>query len=239
MEEARSFEAIAFPFTVGLAAGLLLPEQLYAVGGIHLLGGLACLGAVFLSLWMLWRGGGRLELALLMICTGLCCTAANRLGGSVAPPAGGLEALKNLLAGLPFPHERTAPLLTALFTGDRSFLEHDVLQLFRSSGASHILALSGLHLGILYLVMTRVLSILGNGPLARTVRSVAAIVPAGAFCLATGASPSLVRAFLFIVLGEACALLHRPRNAWHILLVAPPLQAPRWPRSASSSPTWP
>ena len=46
MEEARSFEAIAFPFTVGLAAGLLLPEQLYAVGGIHLLGGLACLGAV-------------------------------------------------------------------------------------------------------------------------------------------------------------------------------------------------
>ena len=73
--------------------------------------------------------------------------------------------------------------------------------------------------------MTRVLSILGNSPLARTVRSVAAIVPAGAFCLATGASPSLVRAFLFIVLGEACALLHRPRNAWHILLVALTLQA--------------
>ena len=91
MEEARSFEAIAFPFTVGLAAGLLLPEQLYAVGGIHLLGGLACLGAVFMSLLMLWRGGGRMEMALLMICTGLCCTAANRLGGSVSPPAGGLD----------------------------------------------------------------------------------------------------------------------------------------------------
>ena len=225
MEEARSFEAIAFPFTVGLAAGLLLPEQLYAMGGIHLLGGLACLGAVFMSLLMLWRGGGRMEMALLMICTGLCCTAANRLGGSVSPPAGGLEALKDLLAGLPFPHERTAPLLTALFTGDRTALGRDTLHIFRSSGASHILALSGLHLGILYLVMTRVLSILGNSPLARIVRSVVAIVPAGAFCLATGASPSLVRAFLFILLGEACNLLHRPRNAWHILLVALTLQA--------------
>ena len=225
MEEAKSFEAIAFPFAVGLVAGLLLPEPLYATGGIHLLGSLGCLGAVLFSLLLLWRGGGRMEVALLMICTGLCCAAADRLGGGWTPPAGGLEGLKGLLAGLPFPHERTAPLLTALFTGDRTALGRDTIALFRSSGASHILALSGLHLGILYLIITRVLSVLGKRPIARVARSLAAIIPAGAFCLATGASPSLVRAFLFILLSEACGLLHRPRNAWHILLVALTLQA--------------
>ena len=44
-------------------------------------------------------------------------------------------------------------LVTAMLLGNREGLPSDVVQLYRQTGASHILALSGLHLGILFGVL--------------------------------------------------------------------------------------
>ena len=46
-------------------------------------------------------------------------------------------------------HE-TAGLLQAMLLGNRGELSSDIIQIYRNSGNSHILALSGLHLGILF-----------------------------------------------------------------------------------------
>jgi competence protein ComEC len=40
--------------------------------------------------------------------------------------------------------------IVALTLGDRQFLSPEIKQLYREAGASHLLALSGMHLGILY-----------------------------------------------------------------------------------------
>ena len=128
--------------------------------------------------------------------------------------------LKALIQGIPFRADITPPLLTALLTGDRSGLPADVVQVFRGSGASHILALSGLHMGILYVIFDTITRPLGKSPSARKVRAALIVSAAGWFTLATGASPSIVRAFLFICIGEFCTITLRPRKLSRVLCLA-------------------
>ena len=149
---------------------------------------------------------------LLFFSTGLLCRTSYSL---IQAPARELPWssgwLKALVDRVPFGRAGTSGLIKALLTGDRSGLGHETIKAFRTSGASHILALSGLHLGIIYLLVTRTLSILGNSPAARIVRYVLTISLSGAYALMTGASPSIIRAFLFILLNET-ADLHPDRQ---------------------------
>lgn len=107
-----------------------------------------------------------------------------------------------VLTRIPFPHPRTGALLRALLTGKRDQLDRETTAAFRKAGASHILALSGLHLGIIYLIISRLLFFMGNSRRAVAARSVIVVAICGAYTAATGAGPSIVRAFIFITLAE-------------------------------------
>jgi ComEC/Rec2-related protein len=124
-----------------------------------------------------------------------------------------LGGLRHLIGSLPVSSDTTRGLILALLTGDRSGLTAEQTAAFRASGASHILALSGLHLGVIYLIVSRLLSVLGNSIPARRVRSVLTILLAGWYTLATGAGPSIVRAFLFILIHETCAMFPERRTS--------------------------
>ena len=121
--------------------------------------------------------------------------------------AGGAEMLRSLIGRIPFADARTGPLLCALLTGDRSGLGRDVTASFRAAGASHLLALSGLHLGFIYAGVSRLLALAGNAPAVRVVRSILVCIFCLGYTLMTGASPSTVRALLFILLREASRLM--------------------------------
>ena len=106
------------------------------------------------------------------------------------------------ISRIPFPHQRTNALLRALLTGKRDLLDRATTTAFRKAGASHILALSGLHLGIIYLIISRLLFFLGKSRRASILRSAIIVGLCGAYTAATGAGPSIVRAFIFITLTE-------------------------------------
>ncbi|MBO4525673.1 MAG: ComEC/Rec2 family competence protein [Bacteroidales bacterium] len=118
----------------------------------------------------------------------------------VARPSGGVPPA--VLPRIPFPHQRTNALLRALLTGKRDMLDRATASAFRKAGASHILALSGLHLGIIYLIISRLLFFLGKSRRASILRSAIIVGLCGAYMAATGAGPSIVRAFIFITLAE-------------------------------------
>ncbi len=122
------------------------------------------------------------------------------------------ERFRAMIDSMPFRDGLSNALLKALLAGDRSSLPWDVRNSFRNAGASHLLALSGLHLSVIYLVISRILSVTGNFPAAVKARSILIVLFSGFFTLITGASPSLVRAFLFITLRE-CAVFTRRRTA--------------------------
>ena len=168
----------------------------------------------------------------LFLTAGLFCSINACLGSGIPLPQGSLtrlaaawgERLKTLIDGIPYPSETTAPLVKALLTGDRSGLDRTTVMIFRSSGASHILALSGLHLGILYLILRRLTYPLGNSPGARKFRFILTLSSASLYTLMTGASPSIVRAFLYITIGETASLLDRHKDPAAILLSALTIQ---------------
>ena len=152
------------------------------------------------------RGSCTLVLALLFLCLGVLCHSGSAIlplrSHAPAAASAALERLSALIDGLPFSENETNSLLKALLTGQRKGLGRAMTGNFRAAGASHLLALSGLHLGVIYLILSKLLSILGNSRPAYAVRSAFIVAVSAFYVLMTGASPSIVRAFLFIVLAE-------------------------------------
>ncbi len=85
------------------------------------------------------------------------------------------------------------PLLKALLLGRKSEPTDPLFLLFRRAGASHILALSGMHVGILAALLLFLLSPLAGRRKARF--TVLALLPV--YLLVVGVRPSLVRAIIF------------------------------------------
>lgn len=222
MTETADIKPLALAFTFGAASGLLLSRismhAAYISSATSLL--------VALALTVITSADRRqAEILLLFLTAGVFCAATSTLTslGAVAgkPLFAGLAAdFRSMISSIPFPHEGTAPLVNALLTGDRSSLDSSVMNSFRDSGASHILALSGLHLGIIYGILLKVTSIFGKHPTVKAVRSLVIISLCGIYTLATGASPSLVRAFLFILINETARLTHRSNNPLRVYCAA-------------------
>ncbi len=203
--------AIALTFTAGIAAGLAVSSSVSHAFDLYLPAGIALIATFIIAAWAI-RASDRVSLMLLFISTGVFCSISHSLASAGFQPAAtgrSVAALSSMIMGMPFEDSNAAALVNALVTGDRSWLSADTAAAFRTSGASHILALSGLHLGIIYLILGYATSILGNSPGARTLRSIIIVSLSGTYTFITGASPSLVRAFLFILLSESARMLHR------------------------------
>lgn len=117
-------------------------------------------------------------------------------------------------------------LLLALLTGDDSYIPLQDLQKIRALGLSHLLAISGLHLGLISLLVRKLLAIL------RVPKSLSPVILLSLIWLAVlfvGGQPSALRVGLFLTLVEVGQLMQRPVNpvnllavtAWIILLKNP------------------
>lgn len=214
MERTHDIVLISLPFVGGVVL-TQLAVRLISRGLIHVPAAIA----VFIPLCtMLALATGkhseRPYFAILFLLAGIFCSISRGLSGGAGAACGPLTGLcrdaalrlKAVITAIPFRHERSNGLLTALLTGDRNGISREDIGLFRASGASHILALSGLHLGIIYTFVGKILAILGHTPAARKVRSGVTVLLAGAYTVMTGAGPSIVRAFLFILLTETARL---------------------------------
>ena len=121
---------------------------------------------------------------------------------------------------IPFRDKEDNALVEALVIGDRSRLSQGTKRDFRTAGAAHMLALSGMHLGIIYLVINRLLCLMGNSIPARKARNLIVTAVCGLYTLLCGAGPSLVRAWLFIALNEGASFLNRPQDPRQVFCAA-------------------
>lgn len=115
-------------------------------------------------------------------------------------------SMRKAIDSIPFSNAETGEIIKALITGERRGIPEEIAEAFRESGASHVLALSGLHLGIIYGIVRAGLSFMGNSTSIKNIRSILAILICGFYTLATGAGASISRAFLFIAIGEYAAI---------------------------------
>ena len=85
----------------------------------------------------------------------------------------------------------TSAMLCATVLGDRTELGDDLEEAFQRSGTMHLLAISGLHVGIVAFLIWKVCSLLGLGRGKSGAVVLAAVL---LYALMTGATPSVVRA---------------------------------------------
>ncbi|MBP5486436.1 MAG: ComEC/Rec2 family competence protein [Bacteroidales bacterium] len=238
MEGAADMRAIGIPFAIGTAAGAILFPSSLSTGPFLFPAAIAfVLFILTLSPLLFFRGDSHpgivITWAAISFCiAGLFCSVNQALTSGIQLPPNYLERISGKclerlcrsIDSIPYQTPGTAPLIKALITGDRSGLSKETIELFRASGASHILALSGLHLGIIYLIVTRITAPVGNSPKARVARYSLTVGTAGFYSLMTGMAPSIVRAFLFILIGETGKLFGRKRDPSGILLAALTIQ---------------
>lgn len=93
------------------------------------------------------------------------------------------------------PADRLA-LLQALTLGDRRGLSSEVVADYRAAGASHVLALSGLHVGVVALCVLGLFRPLRRWPVGRRLSGVAVVLCLWVYAFVTGWGVSVVRAVL-------------------------------------------
>jgi len=104
-------------------------------------------------------------------------------------------------------------VLRAISIGDRSSLSRDLRAAYRESGALHLLALSGLHVGLIYALLVQVLAPLGGSRSARILRGGVILCSLWGFAMITGLSVSITRAVLMISFYELSGSLSGDRDA--------------------------
>ena len=231
MKAEREIEGIVLPFVIGTAVFVYVAGTsaaasapvLFSIAAV-LIGSLLYLRNQRLSQVPAW--------SMILLCMGICgaMTASTDilLSASRQREASWLAqtALKfgmrmqESIDMIPFKNESTNQIIKALLTGEKGGIPDDITSAFRASGASHILALSGLHLGIIYGIVRFVTRCMGNTSKAKAARSAIAVCICGFYTLATGAGASIARAFIFILIGECARLSGRPAGLRKVMMAA-------------------
>ena len=113
-------------------------------------------------------------------------------------------------------------VVAALTIGDKSILTADMKEMYSAAGVSHVLALSGLHIGILSALLFGLLYPLKYLPYGEMFRSLCVVLALWVFAFLSGLSPSVVRAVTMCTLyfGASCMLEERFFSVYALLLTA-------------------
>jgi competence protein ComEC len=115
-------------------------------------------------------------------------------------------------------------LAAALLLGSRDFLEKETEKEFSNAGAVHVLSVSGLHVGIMYVVIDKLLFFLKRGRISRKLHHVLIILCIWAYAFISGLPSSVIRAAMMFSLVAAGNMMKRNPENYNILAVAAFLQ---------------
>lgn len=125
-------------------------------------------------------------------------------------------AAESILSRLPLSPDAAATT-AAMSTGSRSRLSAELTQAYINSGTSHILAVSGMHVGIVFLLVNTLLrwmALLRHG---RIIKNIAVTVIIWLYALVCGLTPSVQRAAVMFTILQTAGSLSREINMTNII----------------------
>ena len=125
------------------------------------------------------------------------------------------SALQVFANHMPQGHEYA--VISALLLGYRDLLDEDLQRAFAGAGAMHILCVSGLHVGIIFMVIKVLLARLTRFPGGTAIQVTITLLVIWLYAAITGFSPSVLRAstmFSFVAIGQA---FNRRTNIYNTL----------------------
>ncbi|MCR4964185.1 MAG: competence protein ComEC family protein [Bacteroidales bacterium] len=143
------------------------------------------------------------------------------------------QQIQNRLAGL-FRQSgmsgREYEIITAILLGAGGNLDPELRQSYAAAGVSHILCVSGMHVGVIFMILNFLMKPMELARQTRAVKAILLILTIWLYACITGLSPSVIRSatmFSFVTIG---GIVHRNTNIFHsltaslfILLIINPL----------------
>lgn len=111
-------------------------------------------------------------------------------------------------------------IIQALLLGQRNEISAETYDNYKNAGAVHILAVSGLHIGILLLLLQFLLRPLERLPKGKTIKLLLIVILLWGFALLAGLSASVVRAVTMFSFVAYALYLNRPSNSFNILALS-------------------
>lgn len=108
----------------------------------------------------------------------------------------------------------------ALILGQQQDISSDIIQDYQYSGATHVLSVSGLHVGFIMLFILFIMKPIPNTQKGSFIKLVCIIISLTLFAIISGLSPPVLRSvvmFSFLAIGNH---LHRNSNIYHTLVVS-------------------
>ncbi|NNF18482.1 MAG: DUF4131 domain-containing protein [Flavobacteriaceae bacterium] len=111
-------------------------------------------------------------------------------------------------------------IIQALLLGDRIDIEEDTYTAYKNAGAIHILAVSGLHVGILLYIFHFLLGFLDRSPRGAVFKLILLVTILWSYALIAGFTPSVLRAVAMFSFVAYALYLNRPSNSFNILALS-------------------
>lgn len=111
-------------------------------------------------------------------------------------------------------------IIQALLLGQRNDISETTYNNYKNAGAVHILAVSGLHIGVLLLLLQFLLSPIERLPKGKTIKLIVIVILLWCFALLAGFSASIIRAVTMFSFVAYALYLNRPSNTFNILALS-------------------
>jgi len=108
-----------------------------------------------------------------------------------------------------FDDPATLGLAEALLIGYKDDLDKNLLQSYSNTGVVHVIAISGLHLGLIYSILLLLTKPLAASPASRSLRLVCMLLGLWLFSIVAGAGPSIIRSAVMFSCIAAGTVLQR------------------------------
>ncbi|MDC0584268.1 ComEC family competence protein [Bacteroidales bacterium] len=112
----------------------------------------------------------------------------------------------------------TKQLIIAMILGDRSVVDKSTINLFNNSGTLHVLAVSGLHVGIIYMVLLNLLNAIPFFKNRRIPTSILLVFLIWVYALLSGFSISVIRASVMFTFFSIGLISNKHTNPLNIVL---------------------
>lgn len=126
------------------------------------------------------------------------------------------EKAEEKLSGC-FKEKESSAVICALILGDKSEITPQLKDSYRDAGVMHTLALSGLHVGIIWSFVTILLSAFSLNYKTKYAGALLSIAVIGAYCVITGLSPSVMRAGIMLSVWKMTEITFRNTDKWDTL----------------------
>lgn len=116
--------------------------------------------------------------------------------------------------------ENEFAIVSALTVGYKDALSEDVKESFRATGTAHVLAVSGLHVGIIFAVISFLLGFIHRNSKIYRLKFVIIIILLWVYAFITGLSPSVVRACIMLSIFCIGEIMNRKGFSYNTIFAA-------------------